>query len=101
MASNSFFFMTTPSVPHALRVGGIFVLLYALCLIWPNIYPFSADVLTYHLLSLKLTFPGFQGYAAGSILWGGVLSFIYGFLASMIFHSLHKKSCCGQSCMNK
>ncbi len=88
--------MTTPSSSHALRVGSFFVLLYALCLIWPKVYPYSADVLTYHMLSLKLLFPGFQGYGIGSVVWGGVLSFGYGFVGSMIFHGLHKACCKGK-----
>ena len=85
--------MTAPSVPHALRVGAFLILLYAVCLIWPAIYPYGADVLAYHLLSLKLLFPGFQGFAVGSIIWGGVLSFVYGFVGSLIFHSFHRGCC--------
>ncbi len=85
--------MTTPSMSHAMRVGGFFVILFILCLVWPMIYPYGADVLAYHLLSLKLLFPGFQGYDIASMLWGGVLSFMYGFLGSMLFHAFHN-SCC-------
>lgn len=85
--------MTVPSTSHAARVGAFIVVLYALCLIWPSIYPYGADVQAFHLLSLKLTFPGFTGYTAGSIIWGGVLSFIYGFVASLIIHAMHKNCC--------
>lgn len=85
--------MTTPSTPHTLRVGGFFVLLYVLCLVWPNVYPYGADVLVHHLLSLKLLFPGFQGYSVGSIVWGGILSFAYGSVGSLILHAFHKDCC--------
>jgi len=85
--------MTTPSISHTLRVGGFFVFLYALCLVWPKIYPYGADVLMHHLLSLKLLFPGFQGYGVGSIVWGGVLSFIYSSVGSLIFHAFHNNCC--------
>ncbi|MFA4846433.1 MAG: hypothetical protein WC654_07835 [Patescibacteria group bacterium] len=88
--------MIALSTPHALRVGGFFVLLYALCLVWPMIYPYGEDVLAFHLLSLKLLFPGFQGYVVSSLLWGGVLSFVYGFIGSGIFHALHKGCCKGK-----
>lgn len=88
--------MMTSSTSHAVRVGGFFVLLYVLCLAWPLIYPYGADVLAYHLLSLKLSFPGFQGFGIGSIVWGGVLSFAYGFVGSMIFHGFHKECCNGK-----
>ncbi len=87
--------MTTPSLSHAVRVGGFILLLYAICLIWPMIYPYGADVLAQHLLSLKLVFPGFQGYGLGSIVWGGVLSFVYGFLGSILLHAFHKGCCKG------
>lgn len=85
--------MTKPSVRHAALVGAFIVLLYALCIVWPLVYPYAADVQAFHLLSLKLTFPGFQGMEAGSILWGGVLSFVYGFVGSLIFHALHGACC--------
>lgn len=85
--------MKTPLTSHAVRVGGFFVMLYVLCLVWPMIYPYGADVLTHHLLSLKLLFPGFQGFDAGSILLGGALSFVYGFAGSLAFHSLHNDCC--------
>lgn len=85
--------MTTPSTSHALSVGGFFVALYALCLVWPLIYPYGSDVLAHHLLSLKLMFPGFEGYSIGSILWGGILTFVYGFIGSIIFHAFHSGCC--------
>jgi hypothetical protein len=88
--------MTTPSSSHALRVGGFFVLLYVLCLVFSKIYPYGADVLAYHLLSLKFLFPGFTDFTIGSIIWGGVLSFVYGFVGSMIFHAFHKDCCKGK-----
>ena len=85
--------MKAASTTHAMRVGGFFVLLYALCLVWPTIYPYGADVLAHHLLSLKLLFPGFQGYGIGSVVWGGVLSFAYGLVGSLVFHSFHSVCC--------
>lgn len=88
--------MATPSFTHAARVGAFFVALYALCLVWPFIYPYGADVLAHHLLSLKLLFPGFQGYDVGSVLWGGVLSFVYGSVGSTVFHAFHKGCCKGK-----
>ena len=81
---------------HACMVGCFIVVLYALCLIWPMVYPYGADVLAFHLLSLKLTFPGFQGYVLGSIVWGGVLSFVYGFVGSLLLHSFHRGCCQGK-----
>ena len=88
--------MTTPSSSHVLRVGSFFVVLYALCIVWPIVYPYDTDVLAHHLLSLKLLFPGFQGYDFGSIIWGGVLSFIYSAIGSMIFHGFHSDCCKGK-----
>ncbi|MBI4437423.1 hypothetical protein HY631_00535 [Candidatus Uhrbacteria bacterium] len=90
--------MSTPSsaTKHACLVGCFIVLLYAICLIFPLIYPYGADVLAFHALSLKLAFPGFQGLTLGSIVWGGVLSFAYGFLASLLFHSFHRGCCQGK-----
>lgn len=88
--------MTKPSFTHALHVGSFFVLLYILCLAWPMVYPYGADVLAYHMLSLKLLFPGFTGYSSGSLVWGAVMSFAYGFAGSLIAHSLHG-SCCGKT----
>lgn len=85
--------MTKPSIFHAFWVGVFFVLLYVICLVWPKIYPYGADVLAHHLLGLKLLFPGFQGYAVGSVIWGGVLSFVYGFVGSLVFHAFHGTCC--------
>lgn len=88
--------MSDPSFLHAVRVGGFIVLLYALCIIWPQLYPYSEEVQNFHLLSLQLSFPGFQGMTAGSMLWGAVLSFVYGVLGSLVFHSFHKGCCRGK-----
>lgn len=85
--------MTCPSQSHAVRVGGVFVVLYALCIAWPMIFPYAADVQAFHLLSLKLAFPGFQGFALGSIVWGAVMSFAYGAIASTVFHAMHAGCC--------
>lgn len=88
--------MATSFISHAVRVGGFFVLLYTLCLIWPKMYPYETDVLAHHLLSLKLLFPGFQGYVVFSIVWGGLLSFVYGVLSSLVFHAFHQGCCKGK-----
>ena len=85
--------MKTSFVPHASRVGLFIIILYALCLIWPAVFPYEADVLAQHLLSLKLVFPGFQGFGIGSIIWGGILSFVYGFAGAWICHALHHDCC--------
>lgn len=81
---------------HAAGVGVFFILLYVLCLLWRYTMVDPA-VIQFHLLALKAAFPGFAGYAAGSIVWGGVLSFVYGFILSAVFHAMHMK--CG--CMKK
>lgn len=77
---------------HAALIGLFVVGLYALCLLWRLLLTDPA-VAEWHLLALKSAFPGFQGMDVGSMLWGAVLSFVYGFLASLAFHSLHKKCC--------
>lgn len=53
-------------------------------------------VMQFHLLALKTAIPGFKGYDAFSILWGIILIFVYGFVASVIYHSLHL-DCCDRS----
>lgn len=78
---------------HACLVGGVFVLLYAVCLLWPMVFPYEADVQVFHLLSLKLAFPGFQGFDLASMAWGVVLSFIYGFVAAFGVHAMHGGCC--------
>lgn len=77
---------------HATMVGLFVVALYALCLLWSLLLK-DPEVAHAHLLFLKMSFPGFQGMDVGSMLWGGVLSFVYGFLASLAFHGIHKKCC--------
>lgn len=77
---------------HALKVGAYLVLLYIACLLWRFTMTDPA-VMNFHLLSLKSVFPGFSGYTAVSILWGAVLSFAYGYIGSIIFHSLHGECC--------
>lgn len=78
---------------HAAAVGLFFIALYVLCLLWPNLLT-DPEAVRLHLTSLKLLFPGFKGMDATSMLWGGVLSFVYGFVGSVAFHGLHK-GCCG------
>lgn len=78
---------------HAAAVGFFFVGLFVLCLLWPNLLT-DPDAIRFHLTSLKTAFPGFKGMDPGSMLWGGVLSFVYGFVGSVAFHGLHR-NCCG------
>ncbi|MDP2630191.1 MAG: hypothetical protein Q8P56_02165 [Candidatus Uhrbacteria bacterium] len=77
---------------HAVKIGLVVVVLYVLCLFW-RFTIVDPAVAQMHLLNLKLAFPGFQGYDALSILWGGVMSFFYGFIFSLIFHWLHRDCC--------
>lgn len=77
---------------HALRVGIFFGGLYVLCLFWRFTIT-DPEVMNFHLLSLKTLFPGFQGYDPFSILLGGLLSLVYGFVGSAAFHSFHDKCC--------
>lgn len=84
--------MSNNLVKHAIKVGLFFIILYLACLLWRFVHADPA-VLNFHLLSLKTLFPGFTGYTAGSIVWGGVMSFVYGFVGSLIFHSFHKGCC--------
>ncbi|MEK7122313.1 MAG: hypothetical protein AAB855_00490 [Patescibacteria group bacterium] len=77
---------------HALKIGAFLVLLYVLCLLWRFLL-IDPTVMNFHLLALKSSFPGFQGYDAFSILWGGILSFAYGALGSALFHLLHNNCC--------
>ncbi|MBI2444378.1 MAG: hypothetical protein HYV42_04035 [Candidatus Magasanikbacteria bacterium] len=86
--------MTKPSTRHAALVGLFVVALYAICLLW-SLFITDPAVANFHLLSLKLTFPGFQGFSVGSIIWGGVLAFVYGFLASLVYHAFHGRCCTG------
>lgn len=78
---------------HAATVGFFAVLLYAACLAWRYTIV-DVDVMNLHLLSLKMMFPGFQGYDVLSIVWGALLSFVYGVAASALFHTIHA-DCCG------
>ncbi|MBI4138901.1 hypothetical protein HY479_02005 [Candidatus Uhrbacteria bacterium] len=82
----------TPPFAHAAAIGLIAVLFFIVCLLW-RLTITDPMVDQFHVLSLKLIFPGFEGYDASSILWGMVLSFVYGFLASCAFHLLHPDCC--------
>ena len=77
---------------HALLVGAFVVILYVICLLWRYLLT-DPNVIIFHQISLMTAFPGFKGYDLVSILWGGVLSFIYGFIASVVVHKLHGKCC--------
>ena len=78
---------------HAAAVGLFIVGLYALCLLLPNLLT-DPEAIRFHATSLKTAFPGFKGMDLVSMLWGGALSFVYGFLGSVAFHGLHR-NCCG------
>lgn len=78
---------------HAATVGMFAIVLYILCLLWSFVLTEPA-VAMFHQLALKTAFPGFRGFDVASLIWGGLLSFVYGFIASVIFHSLHR-NCCG------
>ncbi|MBI2551168.1 hypothetical protein HYV73_02370 [Candidatus Uhrbacteria bacterium] len=84
--------MKTSLSAHAVRVGGFFLILYLLCLIW-QMWSTDAAVQAFHLTSLKFLFPGFSGFTLASILLGGAWSFVYGFVGSYAFHRFHA-SCC-------
>lgn len=77
---------------HAVKVGSVFVVFFVLCLLWKFTIVDPA-VAQMHLLNLKLALPGFQGYDAFSIFSGGVISFVYGFILSILFHWLHGDCC--------
>lgn len=80
-------------IKHAAFIGLFAIFLYAACLLW-RFTMTDPQIMQFHLLSLKTAFPGFQGFDTASILWGGVMSFIYGFIASVIFHSIHRSCSC-------
>ena len=77
---------------HAAAVGIFVVVLFAVCLIW-KVTITEPEVAAFHMNALKTAFPGFKGYDVASILWGGVLSFVYGCIAAYVFHGLHKNCC--------
>lgn len=78
---------------HAAAVGLFFIGLYVVCLLWSNLLT-DPEAVRFHATSLKVLFPGFKGMDAMSMLWGGILSFVYGFIGSVAFHGLHR-NCCG------
>lgn len=84
---------TKCDLKHAVVIGVFAVLLYIVCLLW-RFTMTDISVAQFHLLALKTMFPGFNGYDTMSIVWGGALSFLYGFVASTIFHSLHGSCAC-------
>jgi uncharacterized protein YggT (Ycf19 family) len=77
---------------HAAAMGLMTILLFVLCMFWKMTIT-DPVVDQFHSLSLKLLFPGFKGFDVASILWGMVLSFVYGFVASFLFHTLHPDCC--------
>lgn len=81
---------------HACLVSIFLIVLYVICLLWSSLLT-DAEVIKLHTNLLKLALPGFKGYAAGSIIWGGVLVAIYGFMASLVIHKLHGNCCLGKT----
>lgn len=77
---------------HARAVGEFVVVLYVICLLWKFLNT-DPEIASFHLNALKLALPGFKGFDVLSILWGGVLSFVYGYAASRVFHWLHRDCC--------
>lgn len=78
---------------HAAVIGLFGIIVYAACLLWRYTMT-DPSVVAFHLTALKSAFPGFRGFDAPSILIGGVWSFVYFFLGSVIFHSLHRNCPC-------
>lgn len=85
---------TESLLKHAVFIGVFAIFLYAICLLW-RFAMVDPAVMQFHLLALKTTFPGFIGFDAGSVVLGGIMSFIYGFIISIVFHSLHNNCDCG------
>jgi len=85
--------MRKASLQHAATVGVFIMVLYILCLLW-RFSMTDPAVANFHLLALKTAFPGFQGFDLLSMVLGAAISFIYGFIGSVIFHALHCNSCC-------
>lgn len=81
-------------VKHAAFIGVFAIFLYAACLLWRFTMTDPA-VLQFHLLALKTALPGFNGYDTGSVVLGGAISFVYGFVISIVFHALHGNCPCG------
>lgn len=83
---------TAHLLKHAAIVGVFAVVLYAGCLLWRFTMTEPA-VAQFHLLALKSAFPGFTGFNTASVVLGCIMSFVYGFIISVVFHALH--GCCG------
>lgn len=79
---------------HAALIGVFVIVLFVACILW-RYTSTDPEVMRFHLLGLKTAFPGFTDFGAQSIFLGVVYSFIYGFVGSIIFHSLHC-GCCGK-----
>ncbi len=77
---------------HAATVGLMTILLFIACMFWKMTIT-DPVVEQFHMLGLKLVFPGFRGFDVASILWGMLLSFVYGFVVSFVFHVLHPDCC--------
>lgn len=78
---------------HAATFGVFGIILFAACLLWRFTMTDPA-VIQFHLLALKTAFPGFVGFDVASLIIGGIMSFVYGFFLSIIFHSLHGSCVC-------
>ncbi len=82
---------------HAAKVGILALVLYAVCLVWrPLLGITNPQMVELHLQLLQMALPGWRGFELASLLWGACLSFVYGFLASLLFHALHRNCCEGK-----
>jgi hypothetical protein len=78
---------------HAVSIGTFAAFFYTVCLLYGLTLtdPFLKQ---FHLASLQLALPGFTGYTMLSIIWGAALSFVYGFMISTLYHTLHRDCNC-------
>lgn len=81
--------MCKPFSKKSCHLGYIFLTFFILCTIWSKVYPYEKEIFDLHMNLLKLTYPGFKGYDLMSLIWAGVLSFLYGYVISVICIHLH------------
>ena len=85
---------------HATIAGITALGAYCIALLWQFTIVQPA-VGVFYLNIFKLVFPGFYGFNAPSLLWGAVLSFIYGLLAAVLCFLIHHAFCdkhCSKGC---
>lgn len=79
----------------AWTIGLFLVIIYLFCLAWQFLLVDPA-IQTLHVQLLMLTFPGFKAMTLGSMVWGGALSFVYGWVGALIYRSVVSISCKGK-----